>query len=620
MHQCRVSVHALAVAVALAQAQVAGAQPAREDPEASASASASDSSTGDEKAEKAEKADKTEASDSSAPPVRVQGGTMRRLPQRRAVLAPKTTDTSGGTSGSASGNQPTTMPLAPSHGSIPDDSINDNHSVEATRPELAPPPDSAHANEGIMAGFDGQPLVGYHTGSFFVRDKTDHFRFYPRSRLYIDSYNYFGPGVRHTALKSSVLVRRADIGISGETMGRWQWEAVLEVSPKAFSNEVDSVTNLTYAPSQVSGYIAHPGIVYVNYRASDAVNIQIGQFNIPFTAENRTYIDNIAFMDRALPSRVLGVPGEKDIGGMAWGHLRNRVLYWSWAVMQGDGGNRSNADNRAMTAARVYARPFAATGHSLEFLQIGASFKYAMHDKNYVSYAYPSMSTQSGYRFWTPQYVDSVGSGRNVFVIPSGAQLGVAGEIRIPIKRFDLRSEFVYVKNNTREGVDGFQHEYTERFGAIKGFAYHVTASYWLMGEAFLTGIVGDQAPTRLQLDKPESVLASHGVEVAIKWEHMETKYDSASRSGSTDPRNIDGTIRLYALSAGVNYWGSQHIRVGLNYVINVFPTASAMGSSEQRAKAPGNRSDAVFDYAGAPSRDTASVLHELSARVAVVF
>jgi len=367
---------------------------------------------------------------------------------------------------------------------------------------------------------------------------------------------------------------------------------------------------------QASGTSVQPTDAYVNYRGSDAVNVQIGQFNTPFTAENRTANDRLTYLDRAVPSRTLGTPSERDIGAMVWGHLEHRVLAWSWAVMQGDGTNRFNADNRFMTAARVFSRPLAGGGGPVELLQIGASFKYGSHDTNYVS-DYPSMATQAGYRFWTPEYVDSVDGGRTVHVIPAGAQLGVAGELRIPFDRFDLRSELVYLKNNTREAVDGFQHGTAERHGAIKGLAYHITASAWLFGKPFLAGIVGDQGTSRLQLDRDDASVASHGLEVAIKWEHLNAKYEGASRSGVADARNLDGSIRFYALSTGVNYWASRHLRASVNYVLNVFPDASASGSPEQRAKAPGNRIDAGVDDS---VRESASTLHEVSMRLAVAF
>jgi phosphate-selective porin len=517
--------------------------------------------------------------------------------------------------------------LAPSHGPAVAPAPE-----PAAEPLSSPPAAAPRTFEfgDPNVGLDGHPLAGYHGGLFYVRNRTDYFRLFLRSRLHLDSYNYFGPGVKHTDLKSTMVLRRARVEIGGELMGHWQWEFQMEAGPTGFSNATGrdqtsaapagtdpTSTTATYGSPQGVQYSARPIHAYVNYRASDAFNIKLGQFNVPFTAENRTSTNQIPFMERALPTRAFGVPLVKDIGGMIWGHTDKRMLFWSWAVMQGEGENRPNADNRALTAMRVFTRPLARGNGPLELLQLGASFKYAMHDKNRVAYDYPAMSTQSGYRFWSPSYTDSVGSGRRIHIIPSGAQVGVAGELRVPYDRFDLRSEFVYLSNNTREGVDGFQSEYTERFGKLKGYAYHATLSYCLLGKPFITGNPGDRQPPRLQLDKTDPGVPPHALELLVKWEQLNAKYESASRGGQADSKNVDGDIRVNVISAGVNYWASRHLRLTLNYGLNMFPDSAATSTPDQRAKAPGNRIAKGIDD---EARESAQTLHELAARVAIAF
>lgn len=510
--------------------------------------------------------------------------------------------------------------LAPSHGT----------SSPASESEAPTQPSYEFGDPNV--GLDGMPLSGYHSGKFYLRNRSDYFRLYLGGRLHIDSLNYFGTGVEHTDLKSTILLRRARVEIGGELMGHWQWEIQVETGPTGFSNSSGTeqssaapagtdptATTATYAPVQTPQYKTEPIHAYVNYRASNLFNFQFGQFNLPFTAENRTSTNQITFMERAMPSRAWGVPGVKDIGAEVWGHLDDRLVYWSWAVVQGDGQNRPNADNRAATAMRVYTRPLARGKSPLQKLQVGASFRYGMHDKNHVAYDYPSMSTQSGYRFWTPTYTDSVGAGRRVHIIPSGAQLGIAGELRVPYDRFDLRSELVYLKNNTREGVDGFQNRYTERFGTMKGYAYHVTLAYWLLGKPGLTGDPGDRQPPIVKLDKPDPGVPPHAVEVAVRWEQLNANYESASRSGVADEKNVDGDIKVDALSFGANYWASRHLRVSLNYVLNMFPDSAptSEATEEQRAMAPGNRIRKGLDD---DARSSAHSLHEVAARVAVAF
>jgi hypothetical protein len=116
-------------------------------------------------------------------------------------------------------------------------------------------------------------------------------------------------------------------------------------------------------------------------------------------------------------------------------------------------------------------------------------------------------------------------------------------------------------------------------------------------------------------------------VQLLLKWEQLNTKYSSATRAGTLDPMaNIDGDIKVNAFSFGANYWASKHVRLTVNYVLNMFPgsaptkataTGGPVQDSSQRAIAPGNTLDVgVNDEA----RDNAHLLHELLARVAVAF
>ena len=99
-----------------------------------------------------------------------------------------------------------------------------------------------------------------------------------------------------------------------------------------------------------------------------------------------------------------------------------------------------------------------------------------------------------------------------------------------------------------------------------------------------------------------------------------------AARGGTPDAKNVDGDIKVNVISAGVNYWATRHMRVTVNYMLNMFPdsaptkASSSNGpawSSSQRALAPGNQLPVgVNDEA----RDDAHTLHEVTARVAVAF
>jgi len=490
----------------------------------------------------------------------------------------------------------------------------------APAPALPPPP-NPHEFGDPNVGVDGHPVAGFHGGKFYLRDRYDYFRIYVGGRLHLDQYNYFGPHVSDTALKSTFLLRRARVEVGGEVWGHWQWLLQTEFAPTEFDNTDGTAQQYAskvgtdptgqtarYAPVQTPRYRAQPVQVYVNYEASPLLNLQIGQINVPFTMENRTSTNTITFLDRSLAVRSWGIPEIRDIGVSLWGNLDKRVVGYAVGLFNGDGYNRPNADNRFLTAGRVFVRPLARGKGPLEKLQIGGSFKYGMHDKNRVAYDAKAMTTQSNYQFWAPTYTDSLK--RRVHIIPSGAEMGFGGELRIPFNPIDLRSEFVYLKNNTREAVDGYQLTNTERFGTMKGYGYYVQLSYWLLGSPKIVGDPGDQSPPKVDLDKPDPGIPPQGLELAVKWEQLAITYDSAARSGTADQKNADGDIKVNAFSAGINYWASRHMRLSLDYVYDMFPDSASKTTESQRAQAPGNL---VGD-------DGAHALHELSARVGLAF
>src|SRR5262249_3432497 len=148
--------------------------------------------------------------------------------------------------------------------------------------------------------------------------------------------------------------------------------------------------------------------------------------------------------------------------------------------------NRPSVDARVDFMGRIFVRPFAGVGSSdlARFTQIGVSARHGDRDPSHVGYDYAPMITAQGFVLWKPTYTDSLG--RQVHIIPSGAQNTIGGELRIQVSRFALQGEAYYVINNTREAVDGYQLTNTERLGRMKGVAWYAQASVWPVGDAFL--------------------------------------------------------------------------------------------------------------------------------------
>ena len=506
-------------------------------------------------------------------------------------------------------------------------------------PTPAPVPSApgprADSDRSALAA-DGFPMAGWHNGLFFLRDRNDKFRLYVQARAQVDAYTYFGPGVAGSSLKDTLILRRIRPELGGEILGRFNWMLAGDFGTTALDNPrgaselaassagvAPTATSGKFAPVQGPAVKAAPTDVWVNFHANGLFNVMIGQYDAPFTMENRTSEKYGNFMERSLVARDLGVPANKEIGLMAWGELEGRYLAYQIGGFLGDGQNRPNVDNGLDAMGRVFLHPFAALQGQIKELQVGGSFRYGSRSRASVFYDYPGMTTQGNFQFWGPTYAGSKGL---THVIPAGSQRGAGAELRLPIDRFDLQGEVVYVSNGTREAVDGFQATNSERFGDLGGYSYYLQLAVWAMGKRNINGVPGYEIPPSLDFSRPDPEDPPHALQLLLKWEQLAARYTSASRAGIPDKKNVDGAIKVNALSAGANYWFTKHLRLSVNYVASMFPGARAVKpalphdaaqDAGQRAISPAQTQSPGQDDA---AHDTGSVLHELLFRVGVGF
>ena len=83
-----------------------------------------------------------------------------------------------------------------------------------------------------------------------------------------------------------------------------------------------------------------PTDVFVNFGPLPWANLQVGQFYLPFTLENRISDNTTPFLERSIPVRNIGAPLQRDIGAMFWGESPDHLLYYAVAFLNGDGPNR----------------------------------------------------------------------------------------------------------------------------------------------------------------------------------------------------------------------------------------------------------------------------------------
>jgi hypothetical protein len=518
----------------------------------------------------------------------------------------------------------------------------------APQPPAAPAPVREEVNPAGAPAADAQALAwtaGYHNGNFFLRDKSDVFRLYVMGRVHADWLDQLGPGVTSLPSGSGVedgfFLRRARLELAGEFFERWQWWVGAEFSSataidNAAANQATptctvatssalSCATVKQNPVENPTVKAIPTDVFVNYGPTPWTNIQVGQYYLPFTLENRISDNTTPFLERSLVVRNIGAPLQRDIGAMLWGEAPDRVLYYAVALLNGDGPNRANVDNRYDVVGRVVVRPFVRTDASLsKWAQIGVSARTGSRDPALVGYDLPAMTTQGGFAFWKPTYKDSLG--RTIHIMPSSSQWSIAGDVYMPIGRLDLTGEFVYLSENTREAVDGFQlSPFTERIGDFTGYGWYAEAGYWIFGDQDIIGPPSYGRPIHLDLTQPQK-RPREGLEALAKFEQLHMTYTGNSRGGTLDALTPNGDINVDTVELGVNYWATKHLRVGINYSLFLFPSSAPTTATEtggptqgpgQRAVAPGQLlAKGVDDNA----RDNGHDIHEIQVRVGVQF
>jgi len=524
---------------------------------------------------------------------------------------------------------PGSTPAQPAPSPAAEAPVPANSSSTATLPEEQPK--SAAPGPAVPQPAPAAPIVGpaerdpdpgtagVYQGVFFIRDRKDVLRLYVQGRAMIDFYSFHGPGVTHvSSLNPSFLLRKVRLELGGELYRKVQW----------FFGGDFGMNSTSLGANQSVVVRAAPADVYVNYKAHPLLNVELGQFDLPFTAETRTSDKFLPFMERSVPVRVIGKGNAKDTGLMLWGNLDKRRVAYAVSLVQGDGMNRPNVDHRFDVVARTYVRPLAGTELPIRDLQLGASVRRGSRDQHLVNYDYPAMTTAGGYTFWKPTYGSATSASNpagQTHVIPSDGQTLVAAELRVPTEAFDFTFEGLYGSENTREAQDANLSQ-SLRFGTLTSYGYYAQVGFWPFGNAYVNGVPGDQGVTSVDFSKPDKAPLS-ALQLLLKWEQLSAHYRSNERSGAT-PSDIEGKIALNALSMGATYWLGKVFRLSANYGINWFPHSAPSSatpgqanarvwSDEQRAQAPGNTlSPGVDDSA----RDHAHVLHELSFRAQVAF
>jgi phosphate-selective porin OprO and OprP len=220
-------------------------------------------------------------------------------------------------------------------------------------PPVAAPPDSFGPND---------PLAGFTGDTAFLRSADNEFQLMPSGRLQVDGLFY----KRETDKMPTptILLRRARLELGG-WIGSWFFFNIGGDFAAGAPAGANPIPQSWIATTDDYVGIAPWGNVAL---------LQVGQFDAPFTLENRTSDKYFDFMERSITVRAFGVPSNKESGAMVHGIAPNKGFYYSIGVFNGDGQNFKNADSKFDIIGRAWVAPLALAGEkSLEDIEVGGS-------------------------------------------------------------------------------------------------------------------------------------------------------------------------------------------------------------------------------------------------------
>lgn len=250
----------------------------------------------------------------------------------------------------------------------------------------------------------------------------------------------------------STEIQRARVGIEGEFLDHFQFSVEHELTERELET---SRTSKAWKD------------VYFEINYTDAAQVRIGKFKVPFGRDQLTGISNLDFIYRSLGS--MNLAPARDIGVMVHGDIGNRVSYWT-GVFRQDGENARTQKIRGADetgAVRLVVAPFRRPGASvLDQLDLGTGVTVSsLSNVSELPNGLRGRTIMSRYVFFEPVFV----SGRR-------QRVGVDAEWRwAPL---GVRAEYIDVRD-TREGQGFFDND----LPTARARAWYVSGAYVITGD-----------------------------------------------------------------------------------------------------------------------------------------
>ncbi len=456
----------------------------------------------------------------------------------------------------------------------------------------APAPSANAAPGGMLERDEDAPLAGYTNNTPFIRSRDSNFVLFPSGRLNIDGFFFLNRGAPAEGItpdgasdarpRHTIFLRRVRAEFMGTILKHFDYMLAGE-----FAN----------APS--GGQSASATDVFVNINYTTWANVQVGQFDAPFTMENRTIDKYIDFMERSITVRSFGIPSNKDLGLMVSGLAPSRFFHYELGVFNGDGIDVRNPDNHFDFMGRAYIAPLALLKQSsslrwLGEIWIGGSLWYGRRVD--VPYPTPNLTTQGGVTLLP----SSFGSGLQL--VPNGDVLKWAVEVNIPIGPVGWRFELVH---SDRENLGVYRPADASVMsekgltrvlsGAVNrnGTSFYAEMWYWIFGNPnVLLPTPGNVQTPRWAGYRKGKESWPLGFYVAARYERLILHQDDISDSGMalSDAQKVAlGTMSVDSFGIAANAWFTRHIRFSANYLVNYLDGDMALIQGGVKLAPPGN-------------------------------
>jgi hypothetical protein len=422
------------------------------------------------------------------------------------------------------------------------------------------------------------PLAGFSDGTAFLRSPDNGFIIFPTGRLQVDTYLFTG---KDKLPNDTFLLRRARLELTGWIGGLAYFSIAGDFAQGPPAGAVPA------APSNIA--TTDDYVALAPYK--NLVILQVGQYDAPFTLENRTSDKYFDFMERSITVRSFGIPDNKEIGAMVHGFNDDRNFYYSLGVFNGDGQNFKNIDNQADWMGRAWIAPLSFMGDGpLHDVEIGGSFWTGDRSN---TLALTSQTTQGGFTFFNAGTFTATPTGASAAETIQLRQVGrlksFAGELNAPIDhKYGVRGELVWKSSPLSEENIASSGAGTILGGAnLRGYSMYGEAWLWLLGD---DRIIGDQQGLEpfARFKKFGVKPVQDGVMLAFRYEHLD---ESLTEDSNTQLLKLGnkavGKTKVDVAEVGLNYWRSKRFRATVNYVYNHFggnaPAITALPSSHEQ-------------------------------------